>query len=69
MQSTIIQEEMRGDLAALLRRKLLLLARAEEDRAASQAASIPYWSPCPPSVQGHRLAAEVLRAEADTLAV
>jgi hypothetical protein len=53
--------------AAALRRELLRLARAEEDRAATEAARVPYWSTCPPSVQGHRAAAAILRADADTL--
>lgn len=48
-----------------LRRTLLELARVEDDRAASEAATVPYWSPCPASVQAHRLAAESLRAAAD----
>lgn len=48
-----------------LRRTLLELARLEDDRAASEAATVPYWSPCPASVQAHRFAAEALRAAAD----
>ena len=50
-----------------LRRLLLRLAKAEEDRAADEAATVPYWMPCPASVLGHRLAAETLRAAADTI--
>ncbi|MCW2780343.1 MAG: hypothetical protein JWR35_792 [Marmoricola sp.] len=53
-------------LAAALRRELLRLARAEEDRAAAEAAKVPYWATCPPSVQGHRAAAGILRATADS---
>ena len=48
-----------------LRRALLELARVEEDRAADEAATTPYWSPCPTSVQAHRLAAGILRTAAD----
>lgn len=52
-------------LAAALRRELLRLARAEDDRAAEEAAKVPYWAGYPPSVQGHRAAAAILRADAD----
>lgn len=52
-------------LAAALRRELLRLARAEEDQAAAEGAKVPYWAPCPASVQGHRAAAAILRADAD----
>jgi hypothetical protein len=50
-----------------LRRELLRLAREEEDRAATEAALVPYWSVGPPSIQGHRAAAAILRAQADKL--
>ena len=52
-------------VASALRRELLRLARAEDDRAAAEAAKIPYWAACPPSVLGHRVAAATLRADAD----
>lgn len=48
-----------------LRYTLLELARVEADRAADEAATVPYWKPCPPSVQAHRIASDVLRAAAD----
>jgi hypothetical protein len=54
-------------IAAALRRELLRLARAEDDRASAEAAKVPYWAACPPSVQGHRAAAAILRADADSL--
>jgi hypothetical protein len=54
-------------IAAALRRELLRLARAEDDKAAAEAAAVPYWSPCPPTVQGHRFASMVLRADADLI--
>jgi hypothetical protein len=54
-------------LASALRREMLRLARDEEDQAATEAAAVPYWSPGPPSIQGHRSAAAILRAKADTL--
>ena len=50
-----------------LRRELEHLARVEEDRAANEAATVPYWAPCPASVQGRRMAAAALRADADAL--
>ena len=56
------------ELAALgirLRQILLELARREETIALSEAAAVPYWTPHPVSVIGHRAAAEALRSEAD----
>jgi len=50
-----------------LRRALLLLAKREEDEAAAEASRVPYWVPCPASVQGHRAAARALRLDADRL--
>jgi hypothetical protein len=50
-----------------LRRALLRLAREEEDRAATEAAAVPYWTAGPPSILGHRAAAAILRAQADEL--
>lgn len=50
-----------------LRSMLLELARRQDNLAADELAAVPYWSPCPSSVLGHRSAAHVLRAEADTL--
>jgi hypothetical protein len=52
-------------LAAALRRELLRLAKDEENQAADEAAKVPYWTSCPPSVLGHRAAAAILRADAD----
>ncbi len=56
-----------GTMASKLRSVLLDLARRQDNMAADQAASTPYWAPCPPSVLGHRSAAAALRAEADHL--
>jgi hypothetical protein len=56
-----------GMAASTLRSLLLDLARHQNDMAAREAASTPYWTPCPSSVRGHRGAAAVLRAEADLL--
>lgn len=52
-------------LAVRLRQILLDLARREEDIALSEAATVPYWVPHPPSVLGHRVAAKALLSEAD----
>jgi len=52
-------------IAARLRQILLELARHEDDVAAAEAAAVPYWSPQPTSVSGHRVAASTLRLEAD----
>ncbi len=48
-----------------IRQILLDLARHEDDLAATEAAAVPYWAPHPPSVVGHRAAAQALRCEAD----
>jgi len=53
------------DLQTLLRSRLLRLAKAEDDRAADEAANVPYWAPLPASVTGHRAAAAVLRRAAE----
>ncbi|GAB7007921.1 hypothetical protein JCM18899A_54000 [Nocardioides sp. AN3] len=56
-------------LAVQLRLALLELARREDECAAEEAATQPYWAPCPPTVQGHRAAAAALRDRADELLV
>jgi hypothetical protein len=56
-------------LTVNLRLELLRLARMEDDLAAAEAAAIPYWSPCPVTVHGHRMAAAALRADADALPI
>jgi hypothetical protein len=48
-----------------LRATLLTLARLEEQRALADAATVPYWRPWPPSVDGHNFAAAALRDAAD----
>ncbi len=53
------------DLARALRQALLALARMEDNFACTEAARVPYWAACPPSVQGHRAAAQALRTDAD----
>jgi hypothetical protein len=54
-------------VAAVLRSRLLELARRQDELAAQEAATTPYWKPQPSSVHGHRSAADVLRTEADQL--
>lgn len=54
-----------SDAHLMARRTLLELAKVEDDRAADEAALVPYWRPCSASVEAHRLAAEVLRSAAD----
>jgi len=61
---TNVQQE----IAAAVRQELLRLARIEDTRAADEAATVPYWAPCPTSVVGHRAAAQALRQEADRIA-
>jgi hypothetical protein len=60
-------ETLNERVAFALRRELLRLATLEEDLAASEAAQVPYWSPCPASVAGHRAAARALREDADRI--
>ncbi len=55
------------DLTTALRWELLRLAALEETYAATEAALVPYWVPCPASVYGHRAAADALRENADRL--
>jgi hypothetical protein len=56
------------ELARETRRVLLAIARHEDELANREAAKVPYWAPTPVSVQGHRAAAEALRADADLFA-
>jgi hypothetical protein len=62
---TSSDEPMRATITLRLRRILLDLARREDDIAHSEAAAVPYWTPQPSSVLGHRAAADALRSEAD----
>ena len=61
-------ETLPPEVAAAVRRELLRLAYAEDERASREAATVPYWEPCPPTVHGHRAAAVALRAGADRIA-
>jgi len=55
--------------ATALRARLLAMARRQDELAANLAAATPYWQPQPWALQGHRAAADVLRAEAGLLLV
>jgi len=59
--------ELTPDVATAVRWRLLALAKQEEDRAATEAAAVPYWSHHPTSIEGHRAAAAALRESADRL--
>ena len=56
---------MGTSLRQALRHELLRLARHEDALATREAMTVPYWSPCPSTVAGHRAAAAALRAAAD----
>lgn len=56
-----------AELTGAICHALFELARREDELAAAEAAGVPYWAPCPPSVFGHRVAAEALRTEAESL--
>jgi hypothetical protein len=58
---------MTTETADAVRRELFRLADAEEQRAAEEAATVPYWAPYPDSVAAHRAAARVLRQDAERL--
>jgi len=60
-------EDLPREVLTVLRRELIRLAKLEDDRAADEAARVPYWSPCPSSVEGHRAAALALRRDADAI--
>lgn len=54
-----------GEVLRLLRRLLYELASQRDTTAADQAATVPYWKPCPQDVIGTRAAARVIRDLAD----
>lgn len=64
-----LERRLEVDVMATLRVMLRRLARQQDDAAADQAASIPYWESCPLTVVGMRAAAEALREAADSLPV
>jgi len=68
MPTSMFREGMATEVAAAVHQELLRLAYAEDQLAADEAARVRYWEPCPPSVQGHRSAARLLRAGADLFA-
>jgi hypothetical protein len=60
-------EATRTEILAEVCRELLALANREDDTAATEASDVPYWSPIPASVNGHRAAAQTLRRAAHNL--
>jgi hypothetical protein len=64
--SSSVAEFGTGALRAF-RAELLRMASREDGLAADEAGKVPYWKPTPESVIGRRLAAAVLRQEADRL--
>ena len=50
--------------SSAVRAILLKLAKSQDDLAAQAAAAVPYWTPCPPTILGHRAAARP-REQAD----
>jgi hypothetical protein len=62
--STNVESPQSSQLIAAVCRELFALAKHEEDAACTEAAQVPYWLPCPPTVEGHRAAARALRADA-----
>ena len=64
---SIIEGRWTPDVGTAVCRQLYALARREEEAAAHLAARTPYWSATPPSVEAHRTAARLLRADADRL--
>jgi hypothetical protein len=65
--TTTVDTTVEITMAAVLRSRLLELACRQDELAAQEAATTPYWKPQPTTVHGHRGAAEALRAEADLL--
>lgn len=61
------EERRNQELVAALCRELYLLASREERAAADEACRVPYWQACPPSVNVHWSAAQLLRADANRL--
>jgi hypothetical protein len=58
---------MTTETADAVRKELFRLAEAEEQQAADEAATVPYWAPYPDSVAARRAAARALRADAERL--
>jgi hypothetical protein len=63
--TTTVDTTVETTMAGVLRSRLLELARRQDEMAAQEAATTPYWKPQPSTVHGHRRAADALRAEAD----
>ncbi len=65
--TTIVDSSVATTMSAALRSRLLELARRQDELAAQEAATTPYWKPQPSTVHGRRSAANALRADADRL--
>jgi len=65
--NTTNEEPRHADLVTALCQALHMLAKREEEAAANEASRTPYWVACPPSVEAHRTAARLLRADAERL--
>jgi hypothetical protein len=58
-----------ADLVLALRDELRRIAKCEDDLAADESAQVPYWLPCPDSVNAHRIAAAALRRHAVSVTI
>ena len=67
VMKNMTEERSNQELVAAVCRELYLLAGREEQAAADEACRVPYWQACPPSVNVHWTAAQLLRADANRL--
>lgn len=67
MSATTYHQGLSPEVANAVRRELQKLSYAEDQLAATEAATVRYWEPCPSSIQAHRAAAAALRAGADRI--
>jgi len=65
----VFDNQLDEETALAVQRILVQLADEQDAAAASEAAQVPYWKPCPDSVRGSRAAARALRAAAESLLV
>lgn len=56
-----------SEFREVVRQILLRIAIHEDELACAEATSVPYWSPTPSTVQGHRVAAFALRQDEDSV--
>ncbi|MFC5262228.1 hypothetical protein ACFPJ1_08905 [Kribbella qitaiheensis] len=67
VMKNMTEKRSNQELVAAVCRELYLLASREERAAADEACRVPYWQACPPSVNVHWTAAQLLRADANRL--